>query len=272
METIQEISLHFYYRLKRTVVLFAGYYKGKWIKSISETLFFGLCSAIAGPLVTRQNFDIATLILSGVAGIGIWLVMLLLVSFIRAPSSLYFEQQKEADKYNWNNVDICPKITKDGSRFKRYGIIIKNKKKYNLDGNVNISYLEIDDKVIVDHRRDQVTLHNFPVFNQGTYDGNNFFPVEKKGTEITFLDCQSEKNQDIHRIIYCDQVEFGKYNFDLKIVPFERRARCDLYITGRIVNHPNPPLEGVTYSFDISLVNNKPVILFTKGSLQNYRY
>ena len=129
---IREMALHFIYRIRKTGVLMVGHYKGMWTRFLAEEIGIGICFAIGGFFISGFVFHVRTIVMSSVIGMGLWVGILLIFNFLRAPSSLYFEQRKEAGKYNWWDIKFSQYRFPSPSIY-GIGLIVKNNKKYAIE-------------------------------------------------------------------------------------------------------------------------------------------
>lgn len=127
IKAIQEVLSHFYLRLKKTKDIFVGRYKKGWTTFILEEIGVGICFSIGGFIMSGLDFDFVYLIKSASLGMALWIVVLGFFSFVKAPSTLFFEQKKQADLYTVNGIDISG-VTPNTYDVFPCGISVTNKK------------------------------------------------------------------------------------------------------------------------------------------------
>lgn len=270
MQTLQEIILHFVYRLQRTSRLFASHFDGKWGRFFVQEGSVGIVSAIVGLATSEPNLDLESLehaIYSGVIGISLYTIVVFLGSYVRSGSSLYFEQRKKAGKFNWDDIKIQKTEIRDKRNFRAYGIKMKNGKVYDLRKIIaQIQYLEIDGTPDVQNRQLLQTQrgrrlgwlwndHRIDVTEQS---------LDKNGGEAVI---------DLFRVMP-NQISFFEYSEDKnKFIP--RDINIEKFVNGEILflasfNPIEPewiPIENI-YRFTIVVnPNGKPKMIFEKGRL-----
>jgi hypothetical protein len=132
---IQNLFLHFVYRLQRTWKLFVAHFDGKWGRFFVEESGAGVLATIVGLYMTQTSLNVQSIkqaFYAGVIGMFLWMCIILLWSYFKAPSSLFFEERKEAGKYNWHDVMFkvyfFPKPSIYG-----VGLCVRNMKAYDIE-------------------------------------------------------------------------------------------------------------------------------------------
>jgi hypothetical protein len=92
-------------RFQRTGTLFADHFDRKWLRYFLEEAGAGMLGAIIGFVLENITLSPNVLIAGALGAIG-WSFIMLVISFLRAPYSLYSEERKEAGKYNWHDIYI----------------------------------------------------------------------------------------------------------------------------------------------------------------------
>jgi|CXWL01.1.fsa_nt_gi hypothetical protein len=206
---------------------------------------------------------------SGLGGIILWVIGVLLFYLALAPYRIYQAKEKESDKYNWNHINVKSKKIKDKSRLLGFSAGIENEKAIDITNiALEIVYLEIDDEVVYTRptrNYQEFSGYRFPLFNDGHYDGNTFTFIKDEIADFIFIDHSNEKDIPSYRVIFCIPDDSRK-GFETKRRPVEKQARCELIIYGKVqsfVVEGNP-----VYNFDFNIKNNKPKFSFNPGKLK----
>lgn len=228
-------------------------------------------------------------LLDGGIFLVIWLAGVFVYHWIKAPYSLYKEEKRKADKYNWNDIDVSYEYFEEKAGCK---VKIKNDKATDLFFRVEIQYLELDgvreDYVVPGKSRILLWIPN-PAHSIDVKDSNwTFGFVVNSGDGVKFwniglfeLSNVIENAEGIkHRIVSCDWSENETKRPPRKYGYFTKFAKGELKIHGTNLTtsglsslnrkyETKSISENLVYKFRIDAKNNQQVMTkFEPGPLE----